>query len=140
METFHSHWIKSRLIFHHWITNLIVECLYKYMGEIWAIGSNFKSFKKWAKKIIDLSQFWLMIYCWFFQKISDFSAIFWNPLPVAPRIVPLAILSLIYWVKTDISSILQWFSRNRFRAVRYPIHRQNIANKNWFFNPCIRHA
>ena len=40
METFRSCWIKSTLIFHHWITNLTVGCIYKYMGEIWVIRSS----------------------------------------------------------------------------------------------------
>ena len=40
METLHSPWIKWRLIFHHWITNLTVGGLYKYTGEIWAIRSS----------------------------------------------------------------------------------------------------
>ena len=68
--------------------------------------------------------------------------------PFAPRVAPLAILSPIYRFQTDILLIFWWFSwyssrsiigaQNCFGVVRYPIYRQNIADKNRNFNPCIQ--
>ena len=68
--------------------------------------------------------------------------------PVAPCVAPLAILSPIYRFQTDILLIFWRFSRyssrsiigaqNCFGVVRYPIYRQNIADKNRNFNPCIQ--
>ena len=77
METLHSPWIKWRLIFHHWITNLTVGGLYKYTGEIWAIRSskiqNWPSDQKHGSfKKSPIDRDFIGKNCRFYRLIADF--------------------------------------------------------------------
>ena len=69
----------------------------------------FQNFQKRSQK--NHPFFFLKKNRWFIRKIGDFSTIFWNPLPAAPCIASLAILSLIYLFGIDISPIFERFSR-----------------------------
>ena len=136
METFRSRWIKSRLIFHHWNTNLTIGCLYKSTGEIWVIGSS-------KIQIWSLDEF-----SFFSKKRSKKSTIFSiSSLCSVRRSMADLFFDLLVPNRyiTDISMIFLTFSRNsshsiissqnRFGVIQYLICRWNIANKIWNFNP-----
>ena len=141
METFRSRWIKSILIFHHWITNLTIGCLYKSTGEIWAIGSS-------KIQIWSLDEFSIFSK----KKSSKKSAIFsFSSHCSMSCSMSCSMADLIFDLLvpnryiTDISMIFLTFSRNsshsiissqnRFGVIQYLICRWNIANKIWNFNP-----
>ena len=106
------------------------------MGEIMAIGLS--KIQIWKISIFSKKP----------PKNRLFFGDFFPFSPVAPCVAPLAILSPIYRFQTDILLIFWWFSwyssrsiigaQNCFGVVRYPIYRQNIADKNRNFNPCIQ--
>ena len=148
METLHSPWIKWRLIFHHWITNLTVGGLYKYTGEIWVIRSS--KIQIWPSDQLQKNR-------WFFQKIGHISI----KLPINRRFFRLLLrllraclhsrffadLLVKHRYFADISMILLIFCRffrrsiigdnYHFAAARYPIFLRNIGNISRFFNPWL---
>ena len=156
METLHSPWIKWRLIFHHWITNLTVGGLYKYTGEIWAIRSskiqNWLSGQNhwsWEKSTIFSAK-----NRWFFEKnrwsigkIADFFNSSGGFFASASTRRFFADLSVLHRYFANISAILPifglFFRRSiigddyRFSAARSSIFLQNISDISRFFNPWV---
>ena len=136
-------WIKSRLIFHHWITNLTIGYLNKNTSDIWAIGlskiqiwhsDEFSKFsKKGPTKIVNLSA----IYRWFFSISSRCSAYHSTTDLIIDLLVPNRYIIDISNIFSKFFSFDNWCSKSFWDHPISDISEKYIADKIWNFNPYL---